>query len=68
MLHARFLQPRKVFEMDTLDMEKTSSSENLYLLLVVYRARKFASAYPLRTKDVESVATRFLMSVYNLHP
>ena len=37
-----------------------SSTGNRYILLVVDRASKFAFAYPLRTKDAESVAKKLL--------
>ena len=42
--------------MDTQDMGEKFSTGNRYLLLLEDRASKFAFAYPLRTKDTESVA------------
>ena len=56
MLPTRFLHPWDVLEMDILDMKVDSSTGNRHLLVVVDRATKFLSAFPLPTKESVGVA------------
>ena len=58
MLPARFLHPWEVLEMDIQDMKVTSHKGNRYLLVVVDRATKFLSAFPLPTKEALGVSRK----------
>ena len=59
MLPTRFPHPWDVLEMDILDMKVVSSTGNRYLLVVVDRASKFLSAFPLPTKESVGVIKKF---------
>ena len=60
MMPARLLQPWEVLEMDLQDMKVTSDKGNRYLLVVVDRASKFVSAFPLPAKDAIGVSRKLL--------
>ena len=60
MLPTCFLHPWDVLEMDILDMKVVPSTGNRYLLVVVDRATKFLSAFPLPTKESVGVSKKLL--------
>ena len=60
MMPARLLQPWEVLEMDIQDMKVTSDKGNRYLLVVVDRASKFLTAFPLPTKEAVGVSRKLL--------
>eukprot|EP00752_Nemacystus_decipiens_P004057 g3715.t1 len=60
MMPARLLQPWEVLEMDLQDMKVTSAKGNRYLLVVVDRASKFLSAFPLPAKDAIGISRKLL--------
>ena len=60
MIPARLLEPWEVLEMDTQDMKTTSGKGNRYLLVVVDRASKLLTVFPLPTKEATGVSRELL--------
>ena len=60
MMPARLPQPWGVLEMDIQDMKVTSDQGNRYLLIVVDRAAKFLTAFPLPTEEAVGVSRKLL--------
>lgn len=60
MMPARLLPPWEVPEMDIRDMKVSSDNGNRYLLVVVDRAYKFPTAFPLSSKEAVGVSHKLL--------
>ena len=68
MMPARLLQPWEVLEMGIQDMKVTSDKGNRYLLVMVDRASKFLTAFPLPTKEAVGVSRQLLSIVLTFDP
>ena len=60
MLHARYLEPWEVLEVDLRRIPNTSEAGNEYLLLAVDKTSRFLFAYPLTSKEAHRVARLLL--------